>query len=297
MNIKKLLRILFVVIIISISFYYISRSIITNTEALIQAKANINYALLLCSIGVTTVCVVLGGWEWKLLLTALGHDLSTRQGLRIHLRSNVAKYVPGFAWHIVGKTYLCRQAHIPSRYITVAVGFEFVSMILTAFLAALVVLPGVDFVTMSSQERWTVYGLAFLGGGIIFLGLPLGLQTVIQTIDREGDWKIRWWGISLTLIVMFFNWLLWGLGFCALIAAIHPVRSAQIPTFIFTLTSSFVFSLLIIFVPNGIGVRESAMTFLLSTALPSSIAALIAIMIRLVMIVGELIGFVIALKL
>ncbi len=294
---KNILKALLIAATVAISFYYIAHTIISNAEALLQAQANVSYAMLLCSIGITTVCVFLGGWEWQLLLTALGHEVGVRQGLRIHLIANVAKYVPGFVWQIVGKAYLCHQAHVPRRHTTVAIGFEFVSIISTGLLAALVTLPGSGLMTMSLEERWAVYGLAALMGGVVFLGLPLGLQAGINVLYRDEDWKIRWGLVSLALVAMFLTWLLWGVGFCSLVAALYPVRSAQVPTFIFTLAASFVFSLLIIFVPTGIGVRESAMTFLLSTALPPSIAALTAILTRLVLVVGEVIGFVVALRL
>ena len=86
------------------------------------------------------------------------------------------------------------------------------------------------------------------------------------------------------------TWLLHGLGFALLTAAVYDVRPQQLLPLIFSNTTSFLVSLLVFLVPAGLGVRESVVMFTLQGLLPAEISALGALIGRLALVIAELLG-------
>ncbi len=86
-------------------------------------------------------------------------------------------------------------------------------------------------------------------------------------------------------------WRFFGLSYWLLGASLTPLSYARIPLFVFTLSASLIISLLTIFVPGGIGVRESIMVFILGAQfLPAPVAVIIAALSRVVVILSELLS-------
>jgi hypothetical protein len=71
------------------------------------------------------------------------------------------------------------------------------------------------------------------------------------------------------------------IGFCLLALAFVPIELAQVPMLVGALCASGIVAALVFFVPAGIGVREGALAWLLSFALPDPVAVLIALATRL----------------
>jgi hypothetical protein len=96
---------------------------------------------------------------------------------------------------------------------------------------------------------------------------------------------------------MILAWLLLGLALYGLIASLSPIGVGQWPAISSSWAASAILSLLVVFVPMGIGVKESALTFLLSPILPTALAAVIAVLARVLTILGEALCFLIAQRL
>ena len=89
-------------------------------------------------------------------------------------------------------------------------------------------------------------------------------------------------------------WTLFGLAFSLIASTFHPLGAQAVPVCLFTLVASVLFGWAIPFVPGGIGVREGAMAFLLAAIMPTPVASLVAIVMRVVLIACELLGALIA---
>ena len=111
-----------------------------------------------------------------------------------------------------------------------------------------------------------------------------GAQCAIGVAARPA----RVWG---GLAVMLVAWVLFGVAFGQIIGTLHPANRGEWPLAIYSLTVSFVVSLLAVFVPGGIGVREGIMTYILSVRLPSGVALAAAVLSLLVLVLSELIAF------
>jgi len=118
--------------------------------------------------------------------------------------------------------------------------------------------------------------------------LPKGASATKPSITYS------WRQHSLALIIMLVTWLTLGVSFCCLVQSIYPSHKESFAQIMLAWPTSTIAGLLVFFVPVGVGVRESVMTFLLSYVIPPPVATVVAIMSRMVSVVCDAIAFLIA---
>jgi hypothetical protein len=74
------------------------------------------------------------------------------------------------------------------------------------------------------------------------------------------------------------------------LTALQTIDAHQFVAAIFSTSISWVLSLLVFFVPGGLGVRESVIIYTLGNVLPESIAVMGALTSRAILILAELSG-------
>ena len=298
----RLLQLILGTAIVGLSLYYLGTNIVRGMAELKTSQWQLSWLDLVLSFALTLLCVMLGGPVWNQVLRSLGHDPGLRVSTRAHLQANVAKYVPGFAWQIVGKAYLTRRQGVPTQIVGVAIGLEFGLLVLTGVFLAALILP-VSYLKLYWVPSYTpaLRLLVALVMALIIVGLPW-LARAWTTYTRRRKWS-RWeievqpraiWSASGLLITA---WLLLGLAFHLLVTAVYPAGWQALPISAFALIVSFLISLAVIFIPNGIGVREGLMAYLLGAIVPPGPASVIALLARLLLIICEAIGFLLALRL
>lgn len=298
----RLLKVILGTAVVGLSLYYLGTNIARGMAELGEFQWQVNWLDLLISFALTLLCVILGGPVWNLILRSLGHDPGLRISTRVHLQANVAKYVPGFAWQIVGKAYLTRRRGVPTQIVGVAIGLEFGLLALTGVFLAALLLPA-SYLKLPWMPSYApaLRLLVALIMALIIAGLPW-LTQAWTTYARRRQW-FQWemgvqpraiWSASGLLITA---WLLLGLAFHLLVTAVYPVGWQALPISAFSLIVSFLISLAVIFIPNGIGVREGLMAYLMGAIVPPGPASVIALLARLLLIICEAIGFLIALRL
>ena len=261
-----------------------------NSKELL-ANVRINYPALTLSFFVTALSVYFGALGWGLTLKSVGEVIPQRESTQIHLTSNLAKYIPGYAWQLVGKAYLSNQAGASSSGIVLAMILELAQIVLIGFGLILIFLPN------EIVMEWSILGfiddqiIIIRAIGILILLIIPGVIILSLKMMRKYREEIILYPKALfsASSVILVGWLLLGIAFWLLGVAFLPTAISDIPRFIFTLAASFLIGLAIIIVPGSIGVRESIMVYLLTLfSIASPIAVLIAIFSRLILTISEL---------
>jgi len=297
-----LLKYALAAIIIGLSLYYLGTNIRRGIVELKEFQWQMSWPALLISFALTLICVILGGPVWNLVLGSLGHDLGLRASMRTQLQANAAKYLPGLAWQILGKAYLTRRQGVPTQVVGIALALEFVLLFVTGIFLAALLIP-ISYMKLPWVPSYApaLRFLILLIMALIIAGLPW-LARAWTTYARRRKWS-RWemevqpraiWSASGLLMAA---WLLLGLSFHLLVTAVYPVEWQALPISIFSLIISFLTSLAVIFIPNGIGIREGLMAYLMGTIVPPAPASVIALLARLLLVICEAIGFLLALRL
>lgn len=301
LRIPRWLRATAAVVVMLLCFFYLGRTLWLGARQVDWSKLTIRPGPLILSALLFAVATLIGGFCWSLLLEGLGQHQTLRANVKTHLRANVAKYLPGYAWQILGKAYLCKLQGLPMGPVGVGIGLEFVTVILTGAWVALVTAPlaWLEAIGAGRVAGWR-WPLAVALGAVL-VGLPWCLRLVFERIERirrrtesiRVSFRPLWW----MLLWMILAWLLLGLALYGLIASLSTIQPSQWPAITSGWAASAILSLVVVFVPMGIGVKESALTFLLSPLLPTALAAVVAVLARVLTILGEALCFVLAQRL
>ena len=228
---------------------------------------------------------------WRTILGSLGGDLRYRQAAPIWFLSNIVRYIPGNVWQFLGMAELAASEGV-SRLATLT------SIVLHQVIstAAGLVLAAVYF-GIVGEGTWFAWLRPFL------FSVPLGLLLLQpRFLERVLNWvlvkfgrqplrvTLTWSQVWVLLLRYLVVWLGMGLSFAALVRALTPITRDIIPYLVAAWAAAYVIGYLSLLTPSGLGVREGVMVLLLSTVMPEAVAAVVAIVARLWMVIGELIG-------
>lgn len=228
---------------------------------------------------------------WRTILADVGGRLTCRRAMRVWFLSNILRYLPGNVWQFLGMVELAAEDGAP-RMATLA------SIVLhqVISLAAGVVIAAIYF-ALAGQGVWIAHLRPFL------LLAPLGLLLLQPKVLEWGlNWMLVKLGrqplrVTLTSAGIFRVWLryavVWiglGLSYAALVRALVPVGWSDVPYLAASWVVSYSIGFLSMLTPSGVGVREAVMVVLLAPIMPESVAVVVAIVARLWMVVGEVIG-------
>jgi uncharacterized membrane protein YbhN (UPF0104 family) len=268
--------------------------IINNFQRLIDGiqSIEINYLWLSYAWLITFFTVFLGSISWLFLLRGLGANILAVPTLKNHLQANISKYIPGYAWQFVSKGILSAKQGIDLATVGIAITWEFIQIIWTGFCVSLLAYPPF-FLNLFNWES----DLLVRAVGLFFLVLPFVLAAMkphwlLQKSAGRESIKLKW--LSGSYLSVCLGWIFLGGSLQAFITAIGVVNSVDLPFFIFAFTASLLVGILVIPVPNGLGIREGLMAYFLSQVVSMPIAILAAIFSRLAITLGELIWVIIS---
>lgn len=225
-------------------------------------------------------------------LRSLGISLPARQVFGLYFITQLPKYLPGGVWAFPGRMLAYQVAGVQAIPAVVSVFREVSALFLGAVLVGGVALFRYVVLDPALQS-------ALLIGLLVCLGVTASLQLRVSwrllarlplvknsrlakvAVQEHPDlFRLAWLPGALVCSLSF--WLAIGLPFQQLMVAISPVAAS-----ISWLEAAMFFALswsvgfVVIFVPAGFGVRESALTLLLSSILPLGEAVSIALLSRL----------------
>lgn len=215
---------------------------------------------------------------WALAVRALSSSpVSHRRLLSIHLRTQIAKYLPGNVFHYAGRQVAGRAEGIAQMPLAVASGLEVVGQ---AAAGAVLMIAGSLFLggIPEALNVWILFLIAAFGAS-----MPWWLRFTPFARGRQVGPMLVYGVIGLYLAYLA---LLAGL----FLATIWMV-SGDTPDAI-TCVSAFVVAWTVGFLvpgaPGGIGVREAVLVALLTPSAGESVALLAALTFRAISVVGDL---------
>jgi uncharacterized membrane protein YbhN (UPF0104 family) len=197
--------------------------------------------------------------------------------------SNITKRLPGTIWYIASRVYLYRKMEMDPKVVSLASGIELIVSVMSSILVGIVF--GIKTILDSNVNLYLIGILFFL---CVILLHPKTYRRLTKLF------KIQTSDISYSLI---FTWLIlysvaWILSGILLFIIANIFTSVPIMHLGFVIGSFSVvgaLSALVFFLPSNFGVTEVGLSLFLSTILPLSVAVLIAISFRLLVIFYEIV--------
>jgi uncharacterized membrane protein YbhN (UPF0104 family) len=224
---------------------------------------------------------------WRSLMTDLGHRLPIAAAARIFYVSQLGKYVPGSVWSILTQIELSREHRIPKRT-NVAVGVLAVGIAVTSGLCVgALMLP---FAAAAAHRYWWILlVIPVLLTALHPRVLGPALNRVLRLARREPLPRTPS-GRGLAIVVGFqvIVWLLLGLqAWLLLVGMGAPIRQS-LPVAVGGYALAYSLGQMAVGLPAGAGVREAALTLMLSAVVPPATALVVALVARVIMTTVDL---------
>lgn len=228
-------------------------------------------------------------WTWN--VKQLDIALSYRDGIRMWLTAHLSRYVPGGIWPYATVATTSNQLNLPGSVLTALFILHFLFVI---WVNSLLALPLLFVWFADSPFRFDILiPVVFLIGTI---AMPMVLRKMLT-------WIIRWRKISVPINIdkltapytMFRTFgLFMGLQltylclFFFVINGLIDINAAKAAYLSLAYLNSWFIGLLVLFVPQGLGVRESVFAILAAPFIPSAVAVALSAGLRLLTIAHDL---------
>jgi glycosyltransferase 2 family protein len=227
--------------------------------------------------------------SWRAVLADLGGALPQAPAMRVFYLGQLGKYLPGTVWPAVTQMRLGRDYRVPPRASGAAFVVFMLLLIGTGLLVGLPVIPllGRD---AADEYRW------------LALVVPLfALALSPPVLNRVMAVALRWarrppmpapltpGGVLRGAGWAVLSWLCYG-GQVYLLARTLGAHGGALLWLQCTgaFAAAFVSGPLLLVVPAGAGVREAALLLLLGSTVTAPVAAVIAVVSRLLFVAGDL---------
>jgi glycosyltransferase 2 family protein len=225
---------------------------------------------------------------WRAVLADLGGRLPVAAGARVFFLGQLGKYLPGSLWPVMAQMELGRDHQVPERASGAAVGVFLLLVVGTGLAVAAVAAPlmGTDAV----QAYWwllAVLPLALLAvvppvlNRLLALAVRLARRPPLPVpLSTAGVLRAAGWALA--------SWLAYGVHVWVLAGALGAGGTLLAARATGAFAASWCAGFLVLVAPAGAGVREAALVLLLGAVLPRSQATVVAVLSRLLFVLGDL---------
>lgn len=222
---------------------------------------------------------------WRRLLTGLGSPLPLSAASRIFYVGQLGKYLPGSVWPLLVQMELGRQYKVPRNRSATAWMLAMLIWLLTALVAALVMLPFTD----QTAYLWAFAAAPFLLACLhprvlnLLLGKALAL-TRQPPLDRPLTGRV----LAGALGWGFATWVCFGLQIWVLAIRLGASPASSLLLAIGGYAFAFAVGLIVVIAPAGVGVREVLIAALLAPVIGAGNASAVALVSRALNTAGDL---------
>jgi glycosyltransferase 2 family protein len=241
---------------------------------------------------VSLLAHIVAGSVWADILNTLGQSVRPLWGVKVYLKTNLAKYLPGNIWHFYGRFNACKEHEIPGGTALLSILLEPLLMLAAALIITIGFAP--------FSPILSLFGLTI----VLFSIHPRCLNPLLKQVGRMKREKLaiakipqlQQYPLRPLLGELGFL-ILRGTGFIITWSSIHPIGFHQLPTLYSSFSLAWLFGLIIPGLPGGIGVFEAAIVALLQHQLNAGELLAIVGVYRLVSTGAEIVGAGLAAKL
>ncbi|RMF29429.1 MAG: hypothetical protein D6759_13860 [Chloroflexi bacterium] len=277
------------------SLLFLSAILVRSWPQIAPYLGRMNGWLLVAGQACTLLALLLGGVMWSLIQAAFGLGFGWREGIVIHLVSGITKYIPGYAWQYMSKAYLSRKRGASPKRITMAMLTEFILLLAGGLIAAVpwgMLAPRLHRSLPLTLPLWGWPLIGVMALAVVTTWNATATRLVAGDHRRAGQGPL-WSALGAAVV----GWMAVAAAAWLMSRALYPVSLGDFPQHVIALVVSGIVSLLVIIVPSGLGVREMTLALLLTGTLPLTLGVMVSILVRLSVVLGELMGLGVVLRL
>jgi uncharacterized membrane protein YbhN (UPF0104 family) len=264
-------------------------TLMAQWQAVAPALGRISLVSLGAALGAVLVGILATFLCWRAILADLGSRLPVPAGARLFFLAQLGKYLPGSLWPAMTQMELGRDHQVPERASGAAVGVFLLVVVGTglAVTAATAPLLGPDAV---HTHWWLLAGLPLtmlvtvppVLNRLVALAMRLARRPPLPVpITTRGLLVAAGWSLA--------SWLAYGVHVWVLAGELGragglPLLARAMGAFAAAWCAGF----LVLLAPAGAGVREAALILLLGGVLSGPQATVVAVVSRLLFVIGDI---------
>ncbi|WP_424100435.1 lysylphosphatidylglycerol synthase transmembrane domain-containing protein [Moorena producens] len=273
------------------TLFFLAKALKDNWQEVLAIRISTSgWTCLAIAVGVTLLAHTWTGWVWHWMLREFDQQPGVGWCIRIYLKVNIAKYLPGNVWHFYGRIWAAKTAGVPLGVATLSVLMEPPMMAVGALLLALI----------SSPVPSQMIQLPILFAVLILIH-PWCLNPCLQYLAKlTGKKKSIESGVDQIIRVKRYPILpllgelgflgLRGSGFLLTLLALSPISPSQIPLLLSGFSVAWLLGLIVPGAPGGVGVFEATAVGLLEHDFAPAVVLSSVALYRLISILSEVGG-------
>jgi uncharacterized membrane protein YbhN (UPF0104 family) len=282
------------VVVIGAALGYLYSTVERNRAAFANTRIEFASAPILTAslLTIATYALMVRTWTWS--MRWWGATLAFREAWRIWALSNLARFIPGGVWQFAGIAGLAVRAGTSPIAATGAVVLQQLVVLATGVAVAAAFLPALALRTFPLSYAVAV-GVAGAALVIVAFALPHGSALLQRLIARFSSRTLilptmKPWTVARYSAALIVPWLAYGVAFWLFARGIVGDRAPGLALSIASFTAAYVWGIIWVPVPAGLGVREAALVALLGPQVGSDVAVILAIGSRVWLTAVEIVG-------
>ncbi|MEK7171731.1 MAG: lysylphosphatidylglycerol synthase domain-containing protein [Patescibacteria group bacterium] len=293
---KIIINTLSVLLVIAI-FYFLGKQFANDWDKIKAFSFDFNFSLLSLSVVLYAITFFFLALGLHFILKFFHKPIPFRENLLYFCITQPAKYIPGKIWIAVARMKFFKTHDVPNPVTLLATGTESVMEIFAGAYISLVAILQTDIFNSSSVWATIIIsglGLVFLSPPVFYFFINLYLRiTKLPPIEKIQ--RVSFLKILLLQIIYIVAMGGFGVSHLVFLQSFVPVSAEYFPFLISVGSFSYVASIIALFAPSGLGVREGVWFLALKTIITSPVAIIYAFASRIWTIVIEAILLFIAL--
>jgi len=291
----KLVKYPLSLIIILVLFYFMARQLYYEWDELSNYKIEFNYRMLFLSLIPLISNFLINTIYFQHLLKILGVPINSISTFKVLYLSHLGKYIPGGIWPILGQFYLFEKERVSKVTIFIA---NVTLILLDTISVFMVFIPFYLLYFYKQTKHLDILLLIIIICCVLLLNPKIFTRIVTLVNFRlKGEninLKYRYYDLIYLSLLGVLDWLILGIGLYFLISSFHNIPVKLVPYLSGAFALSWIIGTYSFIVPNGLGVREGILSYLLSFFLPIPISIILSILARLWITGGDLISSLLA---
>ncbi|MEW6418481.1 MAG: lysylphosphatidylglycerol synthase transmembrane domain-containing protein [Nitrospirota bacterium] len=282
-----------------IIIFFLLRHVWTYWDILKNSKVSIKWTMILFSYFFGLLSFFIYSLAWHFMLRSDGMSVRFAVSNYMLTKGNLGKYIPGRVWQFVGRLYFFNDIGFSKARIIMIAALEQYFLMLSAFL-----IFGISFLFFQNilNNAFLIYLKIIIIVGLITGFLSLHPKSIVfwnrifLKLTKREDLQIY---ISTKYIVLlislyFIYWITIGLSVLFLIKGGLNIPVKYMLFVVGSNAIAYFVGYISFIIPNGLGVREGVLTYLLELFIVKGLGAVISILSRIMLVIEEIGYFILA---
>ncbi len=282
---------------LALSFGYLSYTILRNWSEIENYHWRVNYLGIGLAFGCYSVALALAALGWGQLMKDLTGMTGRSKHFKYYVYTALLRRLPAPLIYLFGRAHFYEREGVPKSTTVAATLIEWVLLVTAGVIVYILMLP-FSHLPLLRYNLWVLLAGGVMGvlliqarSGEFIVRLP-GLRW-----ESQGKGTLTYTRLAFWLLIYGGVWLGGGGMLYALVDMVYPLSLSHLPAVVEVWVLSGLAAMLFFVLSVGLGVRELTLGLLLGYLVPQPIAALCAVLVRVILTLFEIAWGLIALGL